>query len=296
MVVLGPTASGKSSLGISLAQRFDGEIVSADSRQVYRGLDIGTAKVTPEEQALVPHHLLDVADVEEVYTVSQFQQQAISAINTIIEHGKQPFLVGGSPHYIQAVVDNLTIPAIPPQPALRAELETRPLAALLSQLEELDPQSAAVIDRNNPRRVIRALEVCLTSGKPFSEQRRVAAPLYRSLLLGIQWPRAVLYQRIDQRVDERMQQGMVQEVRDLLDRGISHARLEALGLEYRFISRWLRGEFATAQEMVERLKYAIHDFTRRQLTWFRKDTRIVWLEGNDTERAIQLVRDFLQEE
>jgi tRNA dimethylallyltransferase len=296
IVVLGPTASGKSSLGISLAQRFDGEIVSADSRQVYRGLDIGTAKVTPEEQALVPHHLLDVADVEEIYTVSQFQQQAISAINTIIEHGKQPFLVGGSPHYIQAVVDNLAIPAIPPQPALRAELEMRPLAELLTQLEELDPQSAAVIDRNNPRRVIRALEVCLTSGKPFSEQRRVAAPLYRSLLLGIQWPRAVLYQRIDQRVDERMQQGMVQEVCDLLDRGISHARLEALGLEYRFISRWLRGEFATEQEMVERLKYAIHDFTRRQLTWFRKDTRIVCLEGNDTERAIQLVREFLQEE
>jgi tRNA dimethylallyltransferase len=295
IVVLGPTASGKSSLGIALAQRFNGEIVSADSRQVYRGLDIGTAKVTLEEQALVPHHLLNVADVDEIYTVSQFQQQAISAINTIIEHGKQPFLVGGSPHYIQAVVDNLAIPAIPPQPALRAELETRPLAELLSQLEELDPRSAAVIDRNNPRRVIRALEVCLTSGKPFSEQRRVAAPLYRSVLLGIQWPRAVLYQRIDQRVNERMQQGMVQEVRNLLNRGISQVRLEALGLEYRFISLWLRGEFATEEAMIERLKYAIHDFTRRQLTWFRKDTRIVWLEGNDIERAIQLVREFLQE-
>ncbi len=295
IVVLGPTASGKSSLGITLAQHFDGEIVSADSRQVYRGLDIGTAKVTLAEQALVPHHLLDVADVEEVYTVSQFQRQAISAINSCIARGKQPLLVGGSPHYIQAVVDNLDIPAIPPQPALRAELETHPLSELLAQLEELDPQSAAVIDRNNPRRVIRALEVCLTSGKPFSAQRRVAAPLYRSLLLGIQWSRAVLYQRIDQRVDERMQQGMVQEVRDLLQQGVSHARLEALGLEYRFISRWLRGEFATEQEMTERLKYAIHDFTRRQLTWFRKDTRIVWLEGNDTEQAIQIVREFLQE-
>src|ERR1700676_3578803 len=135
IVVLGPTASGKSSLGIALAQRFDGEVVSADSRQVYRGLDIGTAKVTLEEQALVPHHLLDVADVEVSYTVSQFQQQANSAINAMIERGKQPFLVGGSPHYIQAVVDNLDIPAIPPQPALRAELETRSLAELLSQLE-----------------------------------------------------------------------------------------------------------------------------------------------------------------
>jgi tRNA dimethylallyltransferase len=294
ITVLGPTASGKSALGIALAQRFHGEIVSADSRQVYRGLDIGTAKVTPEEQALVPHHLLDVADVREIFTVSQFQQQAIVAINHILARGHQPLLVGGSPHYIQAVVDNLDIPSIPPQPALRAELEARPLSELLAQLEELDPRSAAMIDRNNPRRVIRALEVCLVSGKPFSEQRRVATPLYTSLLLGVQWPREVLYKRIDRRVDERMQQGMVQEVRDLLEQGVSHERLEALGLEYRFISRWLRGEFASEGEMVERLKYAIHDFTRRQLTWFRKDTRIVWLEGYDLARAEQLVQYFLE--
>ena len=296
IVVLGPTASGKSALGIALALRFHGEIVSADSRQVYRGLDIGTAKVTAEERALVPHHLLDVADVQEIYTVSQFQQQAIVAINDIAARGLQPFLVGGSPHYIQAVVDNLDIPAVPPQPALRAELETRPLAELLTQLEELDPQSAAIIDRNNRRRVIRALEVCLTSGKPFSEQRRVEAPLYNSLLLGIQWPRQDLYRRIDQRVDERMQQGMVQEVCTLLDEGVSHERLEALGLEYRFISRWLRGEFPSEEAMVERLKFAIHDFTRRQLTWFRKDKRIVWIDGGNEalERAEELVREFLR--
>ncbi|HBE28195.1 MAG TPA: tRNA (adenosine(37)-N6)-dimethylallyltransferase MiaA [Ktedonobacter sp.] len=293
IVVLGPTASGKSSLGISLAQRFHGEVVSADSRQVYRGLDIGTAKVTAAEQALVPHHLLDIVDVKETYTVSQFQRQAIVAINTIAARGSQPFLVGGSPHYIQAVVDNLDIPAIPPQPALRAELEARSLVDLLAQLEELDPQSAAVIDRNNPRRVIRALEVCLISGKPFSEQRKIATPLYNSLLLGLHWPRPELYQRIDQRVDERMQQGMVQEVRDLLARGVSHERLEALGLEYRFISRWLRGEFPSEHGMVERLKYAIHDFTRRQLTWFRKDSRIVWIEGDHPEHAEKLVQAFV---
>jgi len=296
IVVPGPTASGKSALGIALAQRFHGEIVSADSRQVYRGLDIGTAKVTAEERALVPHHLLDVADVQEIYTVSQFQQQAIAAINDIAARGLQPFLVGGSPHYIQAVVDNLDIPAVPPQPALRAELEARPLAELLAQLEELDTRSAAIIDRNNRRRVIRALEVCLTSGKPFSEQRRVAAPLYRSLLLGIQWPREELYRRIDRRVDERIQLGMVQEVRTLLDNGVSHERLEALGLEYRFISRWLRGEFPSEESMSERLKFAIHDFTRRQLTWFRKDTRIMWIDGGNgaLERAEEWVREFLR--
>lgn len=296
IVVLGPTASGKSGLAIALARRFDGEIVSADSRQVYRGLDIGTAKVTAEERAFVPHHLLDVADVEEVYSVSQFQQQAIEAIDGILARSHLPFLAGGSPHYIQAVVDHLTIPPVPPQSALRAQLEARPLGDLLAQLEQLDPQAAASIDRNNARRVVRALEVCLVTGQPFSAQRRVREPLYRSLLLGISWPREVLYARIDARVDERMRQGMVQEVRDLLAQGISHERLEALGLEYRYISRWLRGELASEAEMVQRLKYAIHDFTRRQLSWFRKDQRIIWVEGNDVEQAEAIVSEFLDSE
>jgi tRNA dimethylallyltransferase len=278
---------------MALAQEFHGEIVSADSRQVYRGLDIGTAKVSQEERALVRHHLLDIVNPQETYTVSQFQQQAIAAIDNILARGYQPFLVGGSPHYIQAVVDHLDMPAIPPDYALRAQLEARPLPELVAQLEELDPQSAASIDRSNPRRVIRALEVCLLSDKPFSQQRSMAHPLYRSLLLGTSWPRDVLYRRIDARVDARIQQGMVQEVRNLLDQGISHERLEALGLEYRFISRWLRGEFTSEAEMVQRLKYAIHDFTRRQLTWFRKDKRIVWLEGDDLIRAKEEVAKFL---
>ena len=297
IIVLGPTASGKSSLGIALAQRFHGEIVSADSRQVYRSLDIGTAKVTAQEQAQVPHHLLDVVEPGEIYTVSQFQHAAIAAIDAILSRQHIPFLVGGSPHYIQAVVDNLDMPQVAPQPVLRAQLEQRPLPDLLQELEELDPKSFAVIDRNNPRRVIRALEVCISTGKPFSEQRGLANPLYRPLLIGIQWPREVLYSRIDARVDERMQQGMVQEVQGLLASGISHERLEALGLEYRFIDRWLRGEFSSEEQMVERLKYAIHDFTRRQLTWFRRDTRIVWIDGGDgdsmAQEAGKIVEDFL---
>ncbi len=293
VVLLGPTASGKSGLGIRLAQCFHGEIVSADSRQVYRGLDIGTAKITSEEQALVPHHVLDVADPREIYTVAQFQRDAIAAINDILKRRHQPFLVGGSPHYIQAVVDNLDIPHIEPQPELRAQLERRSLSELMEQLEELDPQAAAIIDRNNPRRIIRAIEVCLVSGKPFSQQRNVLEPLYQSLLLGLEWPREELYRRIDNRVDERMQQGMVQEVQRLLEEGISHQRLEALGLEYRYISRWLNGAFENEASMVQQLKYAIHDFTRRQLTWFRKEKRIVWIAGGDWEQAEDRVRDFL---
>ncbi|HEY0756322.1 MAG TPA: tRNA (adenosine(37)-N6)-dimethylallyltransferase MiaA [Ktedonobacteraceae bacterium] len=295
VVVAGPTASGKSSLGIALAQALRGEIVSADSRQVYRGLDLGAAKVTPAEQALVPHHLLDVADPAEVYTVARFQEEAINAINGILARGKQPLMVGGSPHYIQAVVDHLAIPPVPPQAELRAQLEARPLEELLEELAQLDPLSAASIDRQNPRRVIRALEVCLVTGQPFSEQRRVAAPLYNCLQLAIDWPRSELYARIDQRVEQRIKQGMVAEVQGLLDRGISHERLDAFGLEYRFISRWLRGEFASQAEMLQRLKFAIHDFTRRQLTWFRKDQRILWLSSHTLNTAEDLVRAFLQQ-
>ncbi len=295
IVVLGPTASGKSALGIALAQRFSGEVISADSRQVYRQLNIGTAKVTLEEQALVPHHLLDVIDVNETYTVAQFQHAAIDAIDTILARHHLPFLVGGSPHYIQAVVDNLDIPMVAPQPRLRAELEQRSLQALLQELQERDPQSFATIDRNNPRRVIRALEVCITTGRPFSEQRGLAHPLYHSLLLGIQWPREVLYRHIDERVDERMRQGMVQEVHDLLAAGVPHERMEALGLEYRFIDRWLRGEFASEEQMVERLKYAIHDFTRRQLSWFRRDKRIIWIEGGGMDVMIQEAANIIEQ-
>jgi tRNA dimethylallyltransferase len=293
VVVAGPTASGKSALGIRLAREFHGEIVSADSRQVYRGLDIGSAKVTPEEQKLAPHHLLDVADPQEVYTVARFQQAAIAAIDDILARGRQPLLVGGSPHYIQAVVDHLDIPPIPPQPALRAQLEARPLADLLSELERLDPVSAGSIDRQNPRRVMRALEVCLVTGQPFSSQRRVAAPLYTCLMLAIDWPRPELYARIDQRVDERMRQGMVEEVRRLLQQGLTHERLEAFGLEYRFISRLLRGELSSEAVMVERLKFAIHDFTRRQLTWLRRDQRLIWIDGHRLASASEIVAHFL---
>ncbi len=281
IVILGPTASGKSALGIALALRFNGEIVSADSRQIYRGMDIGTAKVTPAERALVPHHLLDIADPQHPYSVSQYQWAANAAINDIQYRGRVPFLVGGSPHYIQAIVDNLDMPHVPPQPELRAQLERRPLADLLAQLEELDPQSAATIDRNNPRRVQRALEVCLITGRPFSAQRGTGEPLYHTLLLGINWPRPALYARIDARIDERMGQGLIQEGEHLLAQGLTHERLDAMGLEYRFVSRLLRGEFVNEAEMVQRLKYATHDFVRRQLTWFRKDQRIIWIEGGD---------------
>ena len=295
VVVAGPTASGKSSLGIALAQALQGEIVSADSRQVYRGLDLGAAKVTPAERALVPHHLLDVVEPGETYTVARFQQEAIEAISAILALKHQPFLVGGSPHYIQAVVDHLDIPAVAPQPELRAQLETRTLEDLLHELAILDPVCAATIDHQNPRRVIRALEVCLVTGRPFSEQRRISKPLYQTLQLAINWPRTELYSRIDLRVDERMEQGMLAEVRGLLAQGISHERLDAFGLEYRFISRFLRGEFASESEMVQRLKFAIHDFTRRQLTWFRKDQRITWLDGHHLETAFDVVSAFLSE-
>jgi tRNA dimethylallyltransferase len=176
VVLVGTTASGKSDLGLRLAPRLDAEIVSADSRQVYRGLDIGTGKVTPAERALVPHHLLDVADVRERFTVAQYQQLALRAIEEIWARGRVPLLVGGTGLYVRAVVDNPAYPAVPPDPRLRADLEARPLADLVVQLEQLDPDGARQLDLRNPRRVVRALEVTLATGIPFSQKRTRGRP------------------------------------------------------------------------------------------------------------------------
>lgn len=278
MVILGPTACGKSRLGIELARRFDGEIVSADSRQVYRGMDIGTAKATPEERALVPHHLLDVVEPTEEFSLAQYQALAFHAILDIARRGKLPILVGGTGLYGAAVADNYLLPDAPPRPELRRAIEHRSPAELAAMLRELDPDAAARIDLANPRRVMRAIEVALTA--PGVERGKKGMPLFRTLRLGITWPREQLYRRIDLRVDQRLALGMVDEARRLLERGVGHGRLESFGLEYRYLSRYLRGDISTLEEMAAQLKLAIHAFARRQLTWFRRDPDIHWLDAS----------------
>jgi tRNA dimethylallyltransferase len=282
LVVVGPTASGKSSLGIALAQHLGGEVISADSRQVYRGLDIGTGKVTLEERRLVPHHLLDVADPGERFTLAQYQELAFASILDVARRGRLPIMVGGTGLYVSAVVDNYLLPDAPPRPELRAELEQEPLPVLVARLRELDPGAAGRVDLANPRRVLRAIEIALAV--PGRQPTR-SEPVVRPLLFGLHWPREALYRRIDERLEARLEQGMLEECRRLLAMGVSHAWLEALGLEYRYMSRLLRGMIDSYADFVSQLELAIHAYARRQLTWFRRDKRIQWLDATADPEA-----------
>jgi tRNA dimethylallyltransferase len=297
LVVVGTTASGKSDLAIELARRIGrAEIVSADSRQVYRGLDVGAGKVTAEEQALVPHHLLDVADLTaDRFSVADYQRLAFTAIDEIVTRARLPILVGGTGLYVRAVVDNAAYPEVAPDASVRQSLEARPLDDLVADLQRLDPAAAARMDLRNPRRVVRALEVIHLTGRSFSEQqdeqRARTRPRYDALQVGLTWPRDELRQRIDARVDARLaaRPSMLDEVRGLLAAGVPAERLLELGLEYRFLTRYLLDDLSL-EEAVVQLKAAIYQFARRQMTWFRRDDRIHWLDphGDPPAQALAL--------
>lgn len=276
VVILGTNASGKSDLGIRLASHFGGEIVSADSRQVYRGLDLGSGKITPAQAATVRHHLIDAADVSENYSLAQYQRAAYSAIDAIIAAGKLPFLVGGTGLYISAIVEGYQLVDVPPNDSLRAELESLSLAQLVERLEKVDPDGARRIDQRNPRRIIRAIEIaCAGHGHSSAHQR---SPRYNCLQLGLTWPRPILEERIEKRLRERLAGGMIEEVAGLRAQGVSDLRLEKLGLEYRYLSRYLRGELGTLDDLRLQLGTAIRQFAKEQLTWFKRDRRIIWLD------------------
>ncbi len=285
IAILGPTASGKSGLGIALAQEYNGEIVSADSRQVYRGLDIGTGKITPEEQKLVPHHLLDVVDAGDDFSVAEFQKRAFAVIDTIVSREKIPFLVGGTALYAYAVINNYQFADVKANPKRRAELEKKSVSELQTILTPSHHLAAS--DSRNPRRLIRAIEKLEAGG---GIEPKKGPQKYTALLIAISVPREELYKKIDARVDERLTQGMIEEVERLRASGISDAWLINLGLEYRWITEYLQGKW-TRDEMVARLKGAIHAFARRQLTWWRRDKRITWVRSESEARAA--VKNFL---
>jgi tRNA dimethylallyltransferase len=284
VVILGTNASGKSDLGIRLANHLGGEVVSADSRQVYRGLDLGTGKITPAQAGTAKHHLIDVADVSEYFSLAQYQRAAYSAIDSISAGGKLPLLVGGTGLYISAIVEGYQLVDVPPNDQLRTELEGLPLAQLVERLEKSDPDAASRIDQSNPRRLIRAIEVA-AAGRAHSAAHQNSAR-YTCLQLGLTWPRAILEERIEERLRERLAKGMVEEVAGLRSRGVSDTRLDKLGLEYRYITRYLRGELGTLDDLRLQLGIAIRQFAKGQLTWFKRDSRIVWLDP---------FRDYLQE-
>ncbi|MBI4272228.1 tRNA (adenosine(37)-N6)-dimethylallyltransferase MiaA [Candidatus Uhrbacteria bacterium] len=297
IVILGPTSAGKTALSLTLAKKFNGEIVSADSRQVYRGLDIGTGKATVRERRGIAHHLIDWKNPGNTISLAEYKKAADAAILGITQRGKIPFLVGGSALYLKAVVDNYLIPLVAPQPKLRKKLDRMTTSELVRLLKRHDAITASKIDIENRRRIIRALEVTLTSGKPFSSLQRKGEPLYSCLKIGPLLTREDLYKKIDDRLDARVKRGLIAEVQHLLDSGVSSSWLSSLGLEYRHITAFLRDSRAknidVRNEYISTLKYAIHDFARRQLVWFRKDPQIEWIAPTNIAHASRLIRKFL---
>ncbi len=291
VVIEGTNASGKSGLGVALAANYGGEVVSADSRQVFRGLDLGSGKITPEEMQGVRHHLIDIAEPNDFFSMHDFQRLAYEAVDDVRARGKTPFLVGGTGLYVASVTDGYVMSDTEPDLEYRAYLETMDTPKLYEMLRELRPEME--IDEKNRNRVMRQLEK-IHDGDDHSAPN---APRYDCLKLGVTWPRPVLRARIDERLDRRLEQGMIEEVQGLLDRGASVEFLKKLGLEYRFITQYLIGEIPDRNEMVELLRTAIKQFAKRQTTWFRRDKDIQWLDmaGDPFAEACEKIDRFLAE-
>ena len=291
IVIAGTNASGKSGLGVELAGRFQGEIISADSRQVFRGLDLGSGKITPAEMKGVPHHLIDVCEPGDFFSMHEFQKQAYAAIDGIRARNHLPFLVGGTGLYVASVTEGYVMSDRAPDLAYRAELETYDTPSLYRMLTEKIP--GIQIDASNRNRVMRVLEK-LHDGDDYIAHNE---PRYDCLKLGVSWERAQLCRRIDERLERRVREGMIDEVRSLLDAGVSTEFLMKLGLEYRFITRYLTGDIASQEEMLELLAVAIKQFAKRQMIWFRRDKAIRWLDmtGDPLSEAAGLIEAFLAE-
>jgi tRNA dimethylallyltransferase len=290
IAVVGPTASGKSDLAVELARVFSGEVISADSRQVYRGMDIGTGKITEEEMKGVKHHLLDVASPKRTLTVAQYKQKADAAVRNILKRGKLPILCGGTGFYIQAVTDGVLLPEVKPNPLLRKQLATLSADELFLRLKKIDPERAATIDAKNPRRLVRSIEIAEELGRV--PVLRIDPP-YETLFIGIEAENDLLRERIHKRLIARMDQGMIEEATQLHTDGLSWQRMEDLGLEYRYLARRLQGKISK-DEMLAELELEIMHYAKRQYTWFRKNKKIHWVALGAIDTAKEWVKDFLK--
>lgn len=292
IVILGPTASGKTDLSLRLAKKFNGEIISADSRQIYKGMDIGTGKITKKEMKGIPHYLLDVVSPKRNFSVAQYQKLTLKTIDKILKKRKIPFLVGGSPFYIYSVVEGWIFPELKPDWELRKKLDKKSSQELFDILKKKDPRRAKKIERKNKRRLIRAIEIAEKLGK---------VPLLRKntqfeyLLIGIKKPKEELENLIRKRLLKRLKQGMINEVKRLKKNNVSWKRLENFGLEYRWIAIYLQNKI-NYQEMVKKLQKDTEHFAKRQMTWFKKDKRIKWIPftQNHYKWSEKLIREFLE--
>jgi len=300
IVILGPTAAGKTALSLSLAKKFNGEIISADSRLFYRGMDIGTAKPTKEEMQIVPHHLVDVAEPGERWSLGKFKRYTTAIIDEIHQRGRIPFLVGGTGQFIKAITQGWVIPEIQADERMR-EILTRWVdeeigpEGLYDRLTVVDPLAAENILPGNVRRTIRAFEVIFKTGRRFSELRQREPVPYRILQIGLNRPREELDLRIEERVDAMIEQGFVEEVRSLLKNGISRDMPSMSAIGYQQLSAFIEGEISF-EEAVEEIKKVTKKFYRRQMTWFKlKDKQIHWFEMDEETgvRVDELINQFL---
>ncbi len=287
-VVLGPTASGKSSLAIELAKKLDGEVISADSRQVYTGLNLGTGKVTQKEMLGIPHHLLNVVSPKKQFTVINFKTLAEKAIVEILARGKTPIICGGTGFYIQALVDNLILPEVAANLALRKKLEKKSTQQLFAILQKLDPTRAKNIDAHNPRRLIRSIEIATALGKVPQISTLLHLDIecpsgYDFVQIGIKISDEQLRENIEKRLLARIKKGMIAEAKKLHTEGLSWKRMDSLGLEYRYLAKFCLGKISRS-ELISTLNSEIWHYAKRQMTWFKRDRRIKWLTPTETKR------------
>lgn len=294
IAIVGPTASGKTKLAIDIARRWNGEVISADSRQIYRGMDIGTGKVTKREMQGVPHHLLDVASPRKTFTIEQYQKKARTTLAKILAQKKLPVIAGGTGFYIDALLYNYVFPTVKPNPALRRRLEKKSVDALFKQLQKLDPRRAGTIDPHNKRRLVRALEIVLSTKEPVPDASQALDKEtdYNILKIGLRPDDKTLKRNIRRRLIKRLIQGMIREVNRLHEKeGLSWKRLDYLGLEYRYISKYLRG-LISKEEMMDSILSESWHYAKRQMTWFKKDHNVQWIENE--KQAFPLIKNFLK--
>lgn len=297
LCIIGPTSSGKTALSLALAKKFNGEIINADARQIYRGFDIGTGKAKGEwikmyDQDVysiegISHHLIDHASPNAVSTVAEWKTEALKCVHQIIERKHLPMIVGGTGLYIQSLVDSYEMPSVPPQPALRERMSQQSLSELVEELRRVDPISAQTVDLKNPRRVMRAIEVATVSGTSFFEQRQKKAATVDPLFIAIEWTPEELRERINKTIDQMLEKGWIDEVKSLHEQGIEWGAPAMTSLGYREIGAFLREEISREQ-MIEKIKIYTWQYAKRQMTWFRKEKRIHWIKTEEeAERLIQ---------
>jgi len=293
IAIVGPTASGKTALSIELAKRFNGEVISADSRQVYRSMDIGTGKVTKREMRGVPHHLLDVASPQRTFTAAHYERLGRSAIKKILARGKLPIVVGGTGLYLDTLLYGYVLPNVKPDAKLRRKLEKRPAEDLFAELKKRDSRRARNIDRHNKRRLVRALEIVLLTKRPVPSRKETLSHKgeYDVFKIGLNIPPEKLKKNISARLLKRLQRGMIKEVERLHEDGLSWKRLDGFGLEYRLVSRYLRG-MITKQAMIDAIKKESWLYAKRQMTWFKRDEKIHWIKNRgERQNVIRLIQE-----